>query len=82
MEENLDRALRTVLTGEIVTKPLAAPSIPQTEDVSILGVSALDHYNKAKEYLRQGNWAAYGRELENLEKILKEMARTTEKKGQ
>ena len=74
MEENLDRALRSVLGGEIVTKPLAAPSIPQTEDVSNLGVSALEHYNRAKDYLRLGNWAAYGRELENLEKILKEMA--------
>jgi uncharacterized membrane protein (UPF0182 family) len=80
MEENLDRALRSVLGGEIVTKPLAAPSTPQTEDISNLGVSALEHYNKAKDYLRQGNWAAYGRELENLEKLLKEMASKTEEK--
>jgi hypothetical protein len=74
MEENLDTALNSVLGGEIVTKPLSPPSIPQTEDISNLGVSALEHYNKAKAYLRQGNWAAYGRELESLEKILEEMA--------
>jgi hypothetical protein len=37
-------------------------------------VLALEHYNKAKDYLRQGNWAEYGRELENLEKILKEIS--------
>jgi uncharacterized membrane protein (UPF0182 family) len=80
MEENLDRALNSVLGGEIVTKPLATPSIPQTEDISNLGVSALEHYKKAKDYLRQGNWAAYGRELENLEKILKEMASKTKEK--
>jgi uncharacterized membrane protein (UPF0182 family) len=80
MEENLDRALRSVLGGEIVTRPLAAPAMPTTQDVSDLGVSALEHYKRAKAYLRQGNWAAYGRELENLENILKEMASQTKEK--
>ncbi|NVM20796.1 MAG: UPF0182 family protein, partial [Desulfobacterales bacterium] len=70
MEENLDRALSSVLGEQI----LASPSILQTRDISNLGVSALEHYNKAKDYLRQGNWAEYGRELENLEKILKEIS--------
>jgi hypothetical protein len=37
---------------------------------------ALEHYNKAKDHLRQGNWAEYGRELEHLEKILKEISGT------
>jgi len=40
-------------------------------------VLALEHYNKANDSLRQGNWAEYGRELENLEKILKEMSSLT-----
>jgi hypothetical protein len=30
--------------------------------------------------LRQGNWAEYGRELENLEKVLKEISGVTEEK--
>ena len=30
----------------------------------------IDHYRKAKEHLRNGNWSGYGRELEQLEKIL------------
>ena len=74
MEENLDKALSSVLDVQIFPKQLAFPSIPQTQDLSNLGVSALEHYNKAKDYLRQGNWAEYGRELENLEKILKEIS--------
>ena len=74
MEENLDKALSGILGGEVFPKRLAYPSIPQTRDVSNQGVTALEHCNKAKRYLRQGNWAEYGRELENLEKILKEMA--------
>jgi uncharacterized membrane protein (UPF0182 family) len=74
MEENLDKALSSVLGGQIIAKQLASPSIPQTEDISNLAVLALEHYNKAKDYLRQGSWAEYGLELESLEKILREIS--------
>jgi len=80
MEENLDKALTSVLGGQILPKQLASPSIPQTQDTPNLGVLALEHYNKAKDYLREGNWAEYGRELENLEKILKEISSITKEK--
>jgi hypothetical protein len=43
---------------------------------------ALKHYNKAKDYLRQGNWAGYGNELENLEKVLRDMARIPKEEKQ
>ena len=78
MEENLDKALGSLFGGEVYTEPLPLPSIPERQDISNLGVLALEHWNRAKEYLRQGNWAEYGRELEALEKILKEMAREPE----
>jgi acyl carrier protein phosphodiesterase len=42
--------------------------------------SVLEHYDKVRDYLRQGNWAEYGRELEELEKVLKEMSNITKKK--
>jgi uncharacterized membrane protein (UPF0182 family) len=77
MEENLDKALSGVLGAQISPKGLASPSIAPAQDLSDLGVLALEHYNRAKDYLRQGNWAEYGRELESLERILKEMSRTT-----
>jgi uncharacterized membrane protein (UPF0182 family) len=80
MEHNLDMALSSVLGGQIFSKQTASPSIPQTDDISSLGALALEHYNKAKDYLRQGNWAEYGRELENLEKILKEISSETKEK--
>jgi hypothetical protein len=83
MEQNLDMALRRVLSGQLFSKQTAAsPSIPLTDDISSLGAMALEHYNKAKDYLRQGNWAEYGRELENLEKILKEISSKTQDKKQ
>jgi len=81
MEENLDKALGRLLEGQMFPQQLASPSPAQTQDISDLGVLALEHYNKAKDYLRQGNWAEYGRQLENLEKVLKEISSvTTEKK--
>jgi len=75
MEENLDKALSSVLAGQVFPKQVASPSIAQTQDASNMAVLALEHYRKAKDYLREGNWAEYGRELENLEKILREMSR-------
>ncbi|MCK4389946.1 MAG: UPF0182 family protein [Desulfobacterales bacterium] len=80
MEESLDKALSSVLDVQILPRELAFPSIPQTQDLSNLGVLALEHYNKAKHYLRQGNWAEYGRELDSLEKILKEIFSITQEK--
>jgi len=74
MEQNLDKALSSALEEKISRKMLASPSLPQGLDVSNLGALALEHYNKAKAYSRQGNWAEYGKALENLEKVLKEMA--------
>ncbi len=81
MDEDLDTALRGVL-GEKISPPteVASPRIPETLDIYNLGPLALEHYNKAKEYLRQGNWAAYGTELEQLGGILKEMSRVAGEK--
>jgi uncharacterized membrane protein (UPF0182 family) len=76
MEENLDKALSSILDVEISQKQPASLAIPQKkgEGLSNLGATALDHYNNAKTYLRNGDWTGYGRELENLEKILKEIS--------
>jgi uncharacterized membrane protein (UPF0182 family) len=76
MEETLDRSLRLVLGGEIGAGEMVSTFKPGTHDASESGALALEHYNKAKEYLRQGNWAGYGRELERLEEILREMSGT------
>ena len=81
MDEDLDKALRGVLEEKISPPTeVASPRIPETLDIYNLGPLALEHYNKAKEYLRQGNWAAYGTELEKLGGILKEMSRVAGEK--
>ncbi len=80
MEENLDKALRSVLGGQVIAKKAAPVSLAQTPDDSNLSVLALEHYNRAKAHLRDGNWAEYGRELENLENILQKMSETTKER--
>jgi len=77
MEKNLDKALSGILDIDIVSKhptSLVTPQLKGQAGVSRLGETALDHYNKAKEYLRHGDWAGYGRELDQLENILKEIS--------
>jgi len=79
MEETLEKALNRVLSGEIAVRREPSSLVPETEETSALGDLALKHYKKAKDYLREGDWAGYGRELEQLEKILKQLSEKTEK---
>jgi uncharacterized membrane protein (UPF0182 family) len=76
MSENLESAIYGVLgeaapTAESVSTAIA-PALPGTVNPAVS--EALEHFEKAKAYSRQGNWAGYGTELEALEKILNQMA--------
>ena len=74
--------MRSILDVEIISNQPASPAIPQITDegLSELDATALDHDYNAKAYLRDGDWTGYGRELENLEKILNEISGMKKKK--
>jgi uncharacterized membrane protein (UPF0182 family) len=72
MEERLDQALNRVLGSEIAQR--------REDETSDLNARALEYYYKAKEYLREGDWAGYGRELDKLENILKQLSNTAANK--
>ncbi len=81
MEETLEAALNRVLLGEVSQqRVVVSPIIPETEEISALGALALKYYNSAREYLREGDWAGYGRELDKLENILKQLSKATGEK--
>ncbi len=80
MERRLDMALNRVLAGEIALRKAASPIATVTQEISDLGIQALKYYNKAKDYLREGDWAGYGRELEKLEGILEQLSKPTASK--
>jgi uncharacterized membrane protein (UPF0182 family) len=80
MEEDLDKALESLLGIEVAVTEPVAPAISEGVDVHDLGALALQHYNEAKDQLRQGNWAEYGRALERLEKVLIELSEKVKEK--
>jgi uncharacterized membrane protein (UPF0182 family) len=77
MKQNLDAALRAVFSAENMpteaTKKAIAGS--PTGTLSEMAQRALHHYKRAIRYLRQGNWAKYGEELDRLRQILQGMTR-------
>jgi len=74
MELDLDRALSRVLGGDITPREAVVPAVAGVLESSSLGREALDHYHRAKDHLRQGDWAGYGRELQRLEETLEQLA--------
>ena len=80
MEENLERALKRVLQGETAYGEEVSSRAPETGEIPGIGVLALKHYRKAKEYLREGDLEGYGRELEQLENILRRLSKKTMKR--
>lgn len=75
MHERLEGALRAILGSDISSEKSSTPESIQPQTDSSKGLSeiakkALEHYRKAKEYLREDNWAGYGTELDELERIL------------
>jgi uncharacterized membrane protein (UPF0182 family) len=80
MEEGLEEALNRVLQGEAVYGEKVSSYVPEMGEIPNLGVLALKHYHNAKERLGEGDLAGYGREFEQLENILKQLAEKTMKR--
>ncbi|RKY83104.1 UPF0182 family protein, partial [candidate division KSB1 bacterium] len=65
MEDNLDDALLRIF-GKGKKQISKVEKQYKIETVNELISSALSHYNKAQEFLKNGNWAGYGNELKKL----------------
>ncbi len=61
---------------EVVVKPPAPPEPeePVAADIANLIEEAQRHYNQAQQYLKAGDWAGYGEELDALEAVLDQLA--------
>jgi uncharacterized membrane protein (UPF0182 family) len=75
MEETLEEGLQRIFGGKpvIVQTPAAAPAQEAAKDPGDPARQALDHFQRAQDALRQGNWAAYGEELKKVEGLLRQM---------
>ena len=80
MRETLDEALSAIFGADAGIPP-TVPSTPSEElpgDVRGLIEKAQRHFDRAQQYLQEGNWAGYGSELAALEQTLAELARIAE----
>ena len=83
MEETLDRALERVFPRD-GTRPGPArvvgppsdepvPEQPGSADLAALAAEARQHYERAIQAQREGNWALYGEEIRKLGEVLAQM---------
>ncbi len=79
MRKTLDEALRAIFSAQGIS--------PQTTGQALKGIPsaplpreaqrALYHYNRAMEFLKKGDWAGFGSELQEVKRILERMSRET-----
>jgi hypothetical protein len=86
MRDTFELALQA-LVGEAPTPPQAKAAAPPREaapsaavaappkELADLAARALQHYQKAQDRLQAGDWSAYGREQEELGRLLEELAK-------
>ena len=78
MESTLGESLAAIFGTEAApTEPGEEPVEPEGEitgDVASLISQAQQHYSNAQQYLKEGDWTGYGKELAALEAILGELA--------
>ena len=86
MEPTLKESLAAIFGAEapptepVVTPPvLVEPEEPVAADIASLIEKAQQHYNKAQQYLKAGDWAGYGTELDALKVVLDQLAEFTAK---
>ncbi|MSP39091.1 MAG: UPF0182 family protein [Deltaproteobacteria bacterium] len=77
MEETLEQSLQRVF-GAAPAKEAAQPVVAAAPQAAAKSEQtparqALDHFQRAQENLKQGNWAGYGDEMKKIEALLKEM---------
>ncbi len=75
MEETLEQSLARLFGARLPGTAQAPASVPSAsgERPAELGESAWRHFENARRYLKEENWAAYGEELKKLGDALKKL---------
>jgi uncharacterized membrane protein (UPF0182 family) len=83
MEETLEEALERMFphdgepraaTAPPLTAGLGAPEAPEVEGPGDLAAQAREHYRRAIEAQRRGDWGLYGEEIRKLGEVLERMS--------
>ncbi len=77
MEPTLAESLKAIYAGlPAAEPPVSAPSLTP-EMPTELAEQAQEHYLKAQEYLKAGDWAGWGEELKKMEEVLAQLIALT-----
>jgi uncharacterized membrane protein (UPF0182 family) len=81
MEESMEQSLQKIFGGKPPPAPRPVPDSPAqvAVDDKDLARRAWEHFQRAQESLKQGNWSGYGDELKKVEGLLKEMQKAPNK---
>ena len=76
MEPTLGESIAAIFGTEVPPVPPTppGPEAPVPAEIANLIEEAQQHYDKAQEYLRAGDWTGYGKELEALKAVLDRLA--------
>jgi len=84
MEPTLKESIAAIFGTEVTpTEPTVKPPAPVepeeaiTVEIASLIEEAQQHYDKAQQYLKAGDWTGYGTELEALKTVLNRLAELT-----
>ncbi len=75
MADTLDEALASIGGAPVVM--VEEEPVEEVVGARDLALSALEHYERAQEYLREGDWAGYGAELEAMRRDLEDLVEAT-----
>ncbi|MBI1823504.1 MAG: UPF0182 family protein [Nitrospirae bacterium] len=76
MEENLETALQSLFGGKKLTDLPSATLETSPKGATLsLAKTALEQYQRAQTYLKEGNWTKYGESIHQLEETLHQLAR-------
>jgi uncharacterized membrane protein (UPF0182 family) len=87
MEPTLGESIAAIFGAEAPpTEPVVIPPTPEepeepeepvTAEIASLIEEAQEHYDKAQQYLKAGDWSGYGKELDALKAVLERLAELT-----
>ena len=59
--------------------PVTTPTTPiRSDKLAELAKLAQEHYDKAQEYLKEGDWAGWGEELGKMSEVLRQLVELAE----
>jgi uncharacterized membrane protein (UPF0182 family) len=81
MEKTLAESLNAIYAGLPAEElPSTAPTTPEkpTDKLAELAKLAQEHYDKAQDYLKEGDWTGWGEELDKMAEVLRQLVELTE----